>query len=138
VALTDLGGRKTLVLFWNPGCGFCQQMLGDLKNWDAAPPLGAPALIVVSTGTEEDARAMGLRSPVLLDPSQQAGATFSANGTPMAVLLDTKGRIASEIAAGAQAVFALADAHSSVARRPTPKLDKKGDSGDRPGLAGRH
>ncbi|MGO9445477.1 MAG: MauE/DoxX family redox-associated membrane protein [Thiobacillaceae bacterium] len=137
VALTGLGGRETLVLFWNPGCGFCQQMLGDLKNWDAAPPLGAPALIVVSTGTVEDARAMGLRSPVLLDPSQQAGTPFGANGTPMAVLLDTEGRIASEIAAGAQAVFALADAHSSTAGRPTHILGKHWDSGDLPGLGAR-
>jgi thiol-disulfide isomerase/thioredoxin len=133
VALTEPGGRDTLVLFWNPGCGFCQQMLGDLKNWDAAPPVGAPALIVVSTGTVEEARAMGLRSPVLLDPSQQAGTPFGANGTPMAVLLDTKGRIASQIAAGAQAVFALADAHSSMAGRPTHIAGKHWDSGDLPG-----
>ena len=66
-------------------------------------------LVVISTGTAEDGREMGLRSRVLLDPSQQAGAAFGARGTPMAVLLDAGGRIASEIAAGAQAVFALAN-----------------------------
>ena len=27
VELADFRGEKTLVLFWNPGCGFCQQML---------------------------------------------------------------------------------------------------------------
>lgn len=40
VALKDLGG-KALVLFWNPACGFCQQMLHDLKEWEADPPPGA-------------------------------------------------------------------------------------------------
>jgi thiol-disulfide isomerase/thioredoxin/uncharacterized membrane protein YphA (DoxX/SURF4 family) len=113
VALTALRNRKTLVLFWNPGCGFCRQMLDDLRDWDAAPPPGAPALVVVSTGTAEDGRAMDLRSPILLDSSNQAGAAFGAHGTPMAVLLDAGDRVASEIAAGAQAVFVLAGAASA-------------------------
>jgi len=108
VELSAFRGRKILLLFWNPRCGFCQRMLADLQDWDADPPPGAPTLVVVSAGRVEDGRAMGLRSPVLLDPSQQAGAAFSANGTPMAIVLDEGGRIASEIAAGAQAVFELA------------------------------
>ena len=33
---------------------------------------------------------------------------FGANGTPMAVLIDEEGKIASEVAAGAPAVLALA------------------------------
>lgn len=117
VALTVFRGRKTLVLFWNPGCGFCQRMLDDLRDWDADPPPGAPALVVVSTGTAEDGREMGLRSPVWLDQGHQAGAAFMANGTPMAVLLDAGGRIASEIAAGAQAVFALAGSEQTEAQQ---------------------
>jgi peroxiredoxin len=32
VKLTDFRGKETLVLFWNPGCGFCEQMLPDLKE----------------------------------------------------------------------------------------------------------
>ena len=31
VELADFGGSDTLVLFWNPACGFCQQMLRELK-----------------------------------------------------------------------------------------------------------
>ena len=52
---------KTLVLFWNPGgCGFCQQMLPDLKEWGANPPEGAPNLLVGSAGTAEANKEMGL------------------------------------------------------------------------------
>ena len=108
VDLADFRGSPTLVLFWNPGCGFCQRMLEDLKAWEARPPSGAPKLLVVSTGTVEANEAMGLHSPVLLDEGFHAGSTFGANGTPMAVLVDDEGKIASEVAAGAQAVLALA------------------------------
>jgi hypothetical protein len=56
--LASFRGERTLVLFWNPGCGFCQRMLGDLKAWEAHPPAGAPRLLVVSTGTVEANRAV--------------------------------------------------------------------------------
>jgi thiol-disulfide isomerase/thioredoxin len=38
ISLQDFKGKETLVLFWNPGCGFCQQMLPDLKEWEAGAP----------------------------------------------------------------------------------------------------
>ena len=36
------------------------------------------------------------------------GSTFGANGTPMGVLVDAQGKLASALAAGAPAVLALA------------------------------
>lgn len=108
VDLASFRGSDTLVLFWNPGCGFCNNMLDDLKAWEANRPKGTPKLVVISTGDVETNRAMGLRSPVLLDTSFAAGSAFGANGTPMAVLLDVRGRIAAPVAAGATGVFALA------------------------------
>jgi peroxiredoxin/uncharacterized membrane protein YphA (DoxX/SURF4 family) len=107
IELADFRGEKTLVLFWNPGCGFCQQMLPDLKEWEANPPKGAPKLLVVSTGTKEANEAMGLSSPVVLDQNFQVGPAFGANGTPIAVLVDEHGKVASEVAAGAPAVLQL-------------------------------
>jgi thiol-disulfide isomerase/thioredoxin len=119
-ALLDLAafrGERTLVLFWNPGCGFCQRMLEDLKAWEAHPPAGASRLLVVSTGTVEANRALGLRSPIVLDQGFMVGCAFAAGGTPMAVLVDAEGKIASDLAAGAPAVLALA-AGDEVATRP--------------------
>ena len=113
VSLASSRGTKTLVLFWNPGCGFCNRMLDDLKAWEAKPPKGAPKLLVVSTGSVEDNKAMGLRSPVLLDQGFSVGSTFGASGTPSAVLVDAKGNIASDVAVGAQAVLALAQGDKS-------------------------
>jgi len=73
------------------------------------PPKEAPKLLVVSTGAMEDNKAMELRSPIVLDQGGMSiGSKFGANGTPMAVLVDAEGKIASEVAAGAPAVLALA------------------------------
>jgi hypothetical protein len=83
-------------------------MLDDLKAWEASRSPDAPGLLVVSTGELEANRALGLRAPVLLDQASTIGAAFGANGTPMAVLVDEEGKIASKVAVGAQEVFELA------------------------------
>lgn len=119
INLSDFRGQKTLILFWNPGCGFCQSMLADLKAWEANPPAEAPRLLIVSTGTLEANRAPGLRSPILLDESANTGSLFGANGTPMAVLIAADGTIASPVAIGAPAVFALANA-GQAQNQPAP------------------
>ncbi|GAC1445856.1 MAG: hypothetical protein NVSMB52_08700 [Chloroflexota bacterium] len=108
VELADFRGKETLLLFWNTGCGFCSRMLPDLKLWEANRSPGEPELIVASSGPESDIRAMGLQSTVLLDPSGSTGSAYGAHGTPMGVLIDAEGRIASEVAAGAHAVMELA------------------------------
>src|SRR5215216_5746238 len=110
VELADFRGEETLVLFWNPGCGFCQQMLPDLKEWEMQAPKDAPRLVVVSAGSEEANREMGLTSPVLLDQSFATGRAFGASGTPSAVLVDAEGKVASGVAVGAPGVLELAGA----------------------------
>ena len=100
--------RALLLLFWNPTCGFCQQMLDDLRAWEARSAPEAPALLVLSTGGEEENRMLGLRSEIALDQGSWAASMFGAGGTPMAVLIDSAGRVASEVVGGAEAVFSLA------------------------------
>ena len=65
---------------------------------------------MVSAGTEEANREQGLSSTTVLDQQFAAGRAFGASGTPSAVLVDAKGRIASEVAVGAPAVMELAGA----------------------------
>lgn len=108
IRLEDFRGKNTLVLFWNPGCGFCQRMLDDLKALESDPPEGAPRILVVSAGAAEANESMGLNSPVVLDQKFGAGRSFGVSGTPSAVLVDAEGKVASEAAVGAPAVLALA------------------------------
>jgi thiol-disulfide isomerase/thioredoxin/uncharacterized membrane protein YphA (DoxX/SURF4 family) len=110
----DFRGQETLVLFWNPGCGFCQRMLPELKEWERNHPEGAPRLLVVSAGTEQVNRKQGFStSTLVLDHQFAAGRSFGASGTPNGVLVDAEGKIASEVAQGAPAVLELARAGAS-------------------------
>jgi peroxiredoxin/uncharacterized membrane protein YphA (DoxX/SURF4 family) len=110
VELEDFRGEEPLLVFWNPGCGFCQQMLPEIKQWEEDRPEASPRLLFVSAGAEEANRDMKLSSPVLLDQNFATGRAFGASGTPSAVLVDAEGRIASEVAVGAPAVLSLAGA----------------------------
>ena len=107
VRLADFAGHPTAVLFWNPGCGFCQRMLDDLKAWESGKPEGAPNLLVVSTGEAEQNREQGLTSPIVLDAGFSVGRAFGASGTPSAVLVGADGKIASGLAVGGPTVISL-------------------------------
>ena len=109
IDLAKLQNRRTLMLFWSPSCGFCQQMLEDLKKWEDRLQEDAPELVVISAGALDDNRKQGFRSRVLLDPYYAASQVFNSGGTPSAVLVEG-GRVASSVAVGAQAVLALAGA----------------------------
>ncbi len=129
ISLSDFRGKPTLLLFWRPSCGFCQRMLPDLKAWEANPPTGAPKLLVVSSGSIEENAAMGLRSPVVLDPDGlRVGGLFGANGTPNAVLIDAEGKLVSEVVRGAPATLALAGV-------PTPAAQESQGGAVAPGTA---
>jgi peroxiredoxin len=108
IDLADYRGRDTLVVFWQPQCPHCQRLAEDLRRWEAEPPRGAPRLLVVSSGSIEENRALGLRSTVVLDEGFTIGKAFGARGTPSAVLVDGDGRIASTVGVGARDVLALA------------------------------
>jgi thiol-disulfide isomerase/thioredoxin len=104
-------GNPTVVLFWNPGCPYCQQMLPALQTWEAHPPPGAPRLLVVSAGTADAVGNIGLKVPVAFDPEATAAAALGRQGTPSAILIDAEGRIASPVQLGSQGVLSLAGAH---------------------------
>jgi len=107
VSLEDFRGEEVLVLFCSPGCGFCQGMMPDLQEWEAASPEGAPRLLVVSDQSVEENKAMGFKSPVVVDDEYAVWDAFDVEGTPSAVLVDAEGRIASEMAMGVTPVLEL-------------------------------
>jgi len=107
IKLADFAGTPTAILFWNPGCGFCQRMVDDLKAWENDPPADAPRLLVVSTGEADANRETGLKSPMVLDSGFNVGRSFGASGTPSAVLVGADGKIASGIAVGGPTVISL-------------------------------
>ena len=130
VQLSDYKGKQTLLVFWNPGCGFCKKMADDLKGWEKDKPAGAPEVILVSTGSVDANREMGLKSTIVLDEGFATGRKFGATGTPSAVLIDPTGKIASEVAVGGPNVIALASGKKPApqpAAAPAAPASKKGD-----------
>lgn len=107
-SLADLRGRQTLLLFWNPRCGFCRQMVEDLRALEVERRDRDPRLVVVSAASVPELRAENLSSTVLLDPGFTMGASLGATGTPNAVLLDADANVASGVVTGAADVLALA------------------------------
>jgi thiol-disulfide isomerase/thioredoxin len=104
--VADLRGRQTLLLFWNPQCGFCRAMHERLRAWERRNG-SHPRLVVVSAGDVDEVRGEGFQATVALDPDFAVGEAFGAGGTPMAVLLDAGGRVAAPLAAGEEAIFEL-------------------------------
>jgi peroxiredoxin len=104
---TDLQGRETLLLFWDPGCGFCAAMLDALRRWDSSRSDDEPRLLVISTGGDEANRALLLSSSVVLDPSFALARSMGVGGTPSAVLVDQSGHVASDVAVGEPGIWRL-------------------------------
>ncbi len=107
VASEDLRGRKTLIAFWSPTCGFCQQMLKDLQDWDQTKGADEPDLLLLSEGKPEAHRALNLRSPIILDNEHKIADKLGMNGTPSAILVNEHGKIVSETAVGAEKIWTL-------------------------------
>jgi peroxiredoxin len=107
VALADFVGCQVVVLFWNPKCGYCQQMRRDPQVWDAASHRHERALLVVSSASDAEHQSPRMRSPVLSDPTREVARSYHALRMPTAVLVDADGKIATGPVIGAPAVFQL-------------------------------
>jgi peroxiredoxin len=117
--LSDYRGQKVLLTFFNPGCGFCVQMAPELAALPVEGREGRPLPLVVTTGDAETNRRLieehSIPCPVLVQAKMEVASEYRAHGTPMGYLIDEEGRIASEMAAGAEALLALAQAPGAPA-----------------------
>lgn len=106
-SLTDLRGRRSAIIFWNPGCGFCRQMHERLRDYEEKVNGSGPSLVIASSGDHASTAAEGFSSTVVLDHDRLLADAFGAHGTPMAVLLGSDGTVASLVAAGVDGVMDL-------------------------------
>jgi thiol-disulfide isomerase/thioredoxin/uncharacterized membrane protein YphA (DoxX/SURF4 family) len=104
----EIGGAERVLLFWDPNCGFCRRMIPDLQTLEREEPQVAESFLLVSRGDPEANRQQRLGVPMVLEQSFELGPKVGVQGTPSAVRIDAEGRIASDVAVGADAVLALA------------------------------
>lgn len=107
LSAADLRGKKTLVTFWSPTCGFCTQMLEELREWDKTKSADEPSLLILSSGEAESNRQQEFPSPIVLDEEREVSKKLGMTGTPSAILVDERGKIVSEVAVGASRIWAL-------------------------------
>jgi thiol-disulfide isomerase/thioredoxin len=93
---------ETVLLFWNPGCPHCQELLPQLREWETHRD--APEILVVSRGPRALNRQLGLASPVVIDDDRSIFRSFGATGTPAAVVIDANGIVASPVGRGVTGV----------------------------------
>jgi peroxiredoxin len=108
VALEQFRGGRVLLVHWSPDCGYCRQIAPDLADLQERLRKRKTELVLVSYGSPEANRALveehGLACRVLLQPDSRTVEGFAHMGTPVAYLLDEKGRIAKPVAIGARDV----------------------------------
>lgn len=117
--LSEFRGRDVLLIFFNPGCGYCTRMAADLAAVPFDGAGGRPLPIVVTTGELEANRKLveqhGIKCLVLLQNQMEISGQYRAQGTPMGYRIDAAGRIASELTVGAEQLLQLA-----AGRHPAP------------------
>jgi len=111
VALTDLRAPALpiLLLFSHPACGPCAALLPEVARWQQEH-VGDLVVAVVSSGDLEDDRARAAEhglTLVLRDDGDHVADEYGVTGTPMALLVDADGRVASKLVVGADAIGAL-------------------------------
>ncbi len=107
INLSDFRGSPLVIVFYDPGCTYCEGMLRELKAWEAKRPKDAPQVLIVSKGSLTENRMLGLRSTIVRDPDFNVPALFQASATPTAVLIDEEGIVASKVKVGGPDVMKL-------------------------------
>ncbi|MFO1095357.1 MAG: redoxin domain-containing protein [Planctomycetaceae bacterium] len=120
--LSEFLGREILLVFFNPGCGFCTKMAPDLADLRTDGSNGSALPIVITTGAADANRELveqhGLKCLVLLQSEMEVAGKYRAHGTPMGYRVDSAGRIASELAIGGEPLLSLATANAAAPRPP--------------------
>jgi peroxiredoxin len=120
VALGDYIGRRVLLVFSDPECGPCMELLPRLDA--AARVSDVPVLVISRGGVDANRRKLvDARSTltVALQAQWEISRLYAKFSTPIAYLVDEQGRIASDVAAGATAILSLLSVSSPDSRLAT-------------------
>jgi len=121
VALEDYRGRRVLLIYWGPECGFCELLAPELARLQGDLRVADVQLLLASRSDAPTNRRLadeaGLRCPIVLIDAEHplAAHAFRQMGTPSAYLLDEQGKVARPLAVGVEAILALA--HGAIPDR---------------------
>jgi len=116
-SLSEFRGRRLLLIYWSPDCGFCDMSAPELVRMQSTLEENHTELVLVSYGNAEAnwklADEHGLNCTILLLKDSVAEKYLSEKvfkycGTPSAYLLEEQGHVTQPLAVGMTAVVALA------------------------------
>jgi peroxiredoxin len=111
ISLDGFRGRRLLLTFFSPSCGYCQRMAPDLSRLKQEGSSQLFPILITNGSVEANQKLLadsGIDFPVALQNQMDVATSYRVSGTPMAYLVDAKGRIASPVAVGADQILRLA------------------------------
>ena len=109
LALSDLRGRRVLLVFSSPSCGPCLELAPQLEQFHRAHP--ELELVMISKGEPKENRAKvkehGLTFPIVLQQQWEISRRYAMFATPIAYLIDEQGIILHDVAVGSDAIRSL-------------------------------
>ena len=110
IALHSFRGRPLLLVFSDPQCAPCTDLLPHLEQ--AHRNSGDLQVLMIGRGDAElnrkKVRSAGLTFPVVLQKSWEVSRAYGMFATPIGYLVDEEGVLAEDVAVGADAILALA------------------------------
>jgi methylamine dehydrogenase accessory protein MauD len=111
--LTDLlaPGKPLLLIFTSPTCGSCVRLFEEITKWQQSHSRQL-TIALISRGTIKENFVNVARNSlgqVLLQEKREVAEKYGADVTPTAVIVNTRGKIASPMAAGAEEIRSLLD-----------------------------
>ncbi|MGH7226104.1 MAG: peroxiredoxin family protein, partial [Gemmataceae bacterium] len=105
VSLEEYRGRRLLLVFSDPDCGPCAELAPDLERFHRGGDV--PVLMISRRDAEANRRKiaeLGLTFPVGLQRHWEISLLYGMFATPIAYLIDERGVLLADVAAGAQPI----------------------------------
>src|SRR5262249_5298112 len=117
LSLAQFRGRPVLLVFSDPKCGPCSQVMPELEQFHRRTEAAQVLLVSRGEWVENAAKAEdhGLTLPIVLQKQWEISRSYAMFATPIAYLIDAEGRIAADVAAGAEPIRALLDRAAALA-----------------------
>ena len=128
LSLSELRGKRVLLVFSSPGCGPCDALAPELEKFHRELRADRPltltlspegerevtksiVVVMISKGEPKENRAKvkehGLTFPIVLQHQWEISRRYAMFATPVAYLIDEHGVIANDVAVGTDQIHAL-------------------------------
>jgi peroxiredoxin len=111
LTLSELRGRRVLLVFSDPECGPCEELAPRLEELHLRRR--DLQVVVVSRRGFEDNRAkaakLGLSFPIVVQQQWEISREYGMFATPIGYLIDERGIIARDVAVGVEPILGLAE-----------------------------